>query len=760
MSALADFTLTRTYARPNKHGNKETKEEIVERVASGTIYVIEKHFRDQGKTCPYELIAIKEKMIELIGSFRMSPPGRGLWSMNESITDGRRALALVNCAFLGSDMIVTKGAEFFEQVMSMMMQGVGAGFDDSGADKVMIRQPRHAQQSDDEERTDRLVKFIEGFELTSIKENTDGIKYLSIEKEFVRDQAWCSEVYVIPDSREGWCQAIYKLIQSYIHPSKLVDGKFVCNLAHPVPEVRQMVFDYSLIRPAGKLLKTFGGTASGPQPLIEGIAIIRWLLDREVERAHHSQGLQAVPLISGLMIVDICNVIATIVVAGNVRRSSEIFLSRDEKILGYKNWNDPAMSYRMPWGWASNNSLIVDTDLKDDPAKLRAMYEKVIKHVVLNGEPGLFDIDNARRFNRFIDGELETPNDIDGTNPCGEIGLNKNGETCNLAEVFPSNYVTDELIAKYTISACDMCGAPSQSECEECPSKLVHPPALYREALLDEIVEQIEKDLWYMLLYTKTVTLLDPDWDNTRNIQAKNRRIGISLTGLQKFIAQFALTNQQLAEICSRWYVALKQYDAEISAELGVPLSVALTTIKPSGTISICANVPSGMHCPISEYYIRRVRCGINERALVARAIAAGHHVEPDVMQPDTTNIVTFYVKTSEGIRTRSDYSAKEQFELAHLLQTYWCDNQVSVTITFKPDEVDSLPDLLMKYPLKGVSFLPLNTSVYAQAPEEAITKEQYEEFTKNLKPINLALIPARTDTEQDRYCDGDKCML
>jgi adenosylcobalamin-dependent ribonucleoside-triphosphate reductase len=437
---------------------------------------------------------------------------------------------------------------------------------------------------------------------------------------------------------------------------------------------------------------------------------------------------------TSLLICDIANIIATIVVAGNVRRSSEIFISSNPEMLKYKDIS--VHPYRKNWSWASNNSFKITEELMQakNAAKLRTIYNRIQKQIHLNGEPGIFNIDNARHYGRICDGRGDHDLHVDGCNPCGEIPLegcdvigsgkpfSAGGETCNIFETYPSNY----------------------------------------DGTLQEVIEAFGDDLWYAVLYCKAVTMLPPHWASTQSIQDRNRRIGISQTGIQLFIVKHNLSLEQYGDICDTWYKRIKAYDAEISAMLGIPQSIKLTTVKPSGTVSICGGVPSGMHCPIARHYIRRVRYGIERTEYTKLFLAKGYHVEPDVWQKDSTMIVTFPVKLDYHVKTRAELTIEEQFELAALLQDKWSDNQVSCTVTFQGDERNRIASLLEKYKhvLKGISILELACDAYAQLPEEAITEEQYDEMISQVKPLKYSdfNLVATEDVESDNYCDGDSC--
>jgi hypothetical protein len=201
----------------------------------------------------------------------------------------------------------------------------------------------------------------------------------------------------------------------------------------------------------------------------------------------------------------------------------------------------------------------------------------------------------------------------------------------------------------------------------------------------------------------------------------------------------------------------IQRWDEIYSSWLCVPRSIKTTSVKPSGTVSLLAGVNPGCHFPEFSYYIRRVRIAKNSQ-LVPNIIASGLNVEDDVVDPSSL-VVEFPVKT-EG-KNLNEVSIWEQVSLAVFLQKYWSDNQVSCTVTFNPDEKEAIETILnyFKYDLKSISFLPkLEKGVYAQMPYEAITKEQYEQTIKNIRPIVFSSISE--DTVAEKFCNNDVCTI
>lgn len=415
--------------------------------------------------------------------------------------------------------------------------------------------------------------------------------------------------------------------------------------------------------------------------------------------------------ITSRTLADIFNAIGACVIAGNVRRSAEILFSdlSDDEFLNLKNYD--ANPDRAEIGWASNNSLF---------AFVGSNYENISERIMENGEPGFIWLDNIQQYGRM--GEYRPDNAI-GSNPCAEQPL-ANKEQCNLVEVYMNKH----------------------------------------ESLYDYL-----RTLKFAYLYGKTVTLTY-DWisdKDSREIMTKNRRIGISNTGIAQFLNDNGLNN--LIAWFDSGYKSVQNYDERYSAWLGITKSIRLTTVKPSGSVSLLAGSTPGIHHPISEYYIRRIRLQDNT-PLLAFLKDCGFHTEKDVYS-DNTMVVEFPVHVADGIRKENDLSIWEQLELTAVTQQYWSDNAVSVTIKIDPNKHSSheLSQAISyyQYRLKTVSMLPQTDSgAYAQMPYEEISKERYllERQKINFDMLDrLKGIMSRTeltDQEFEMYCSNDTCEI
>jgi len=476
--------------------------------------------------------------------------------------------------------------------------------------------------------------------------------------------------FLIPDSREGWVEGLKLMLEAYF-------------LGKQIPK-----YDFTLIRSAGEPIRGFGGIASGPDPLKTMYEDVQGIMETRIGQS-----------ITSVDIVDIMNLIGKCVVAGNVRRSAEIALGdpADLDFVTCKQDEEKLYSHR----WASNNSVF---------AKRGLDYSFIAKQIAVNGEPGVFWLDNAKAYSRMGDDPDYKDKKAAGVNPCGEQTL-ESFELCCLVETFPSRH---------------------------------------------ESYEEFQETLKYAYLYSKSVTLVNTHWKETNAVMLKNRRMGISQTGIIEAFVKHGRRN--VLEWCDKAYKYLKDLDEQYSGWLCIPKSIKITTVKPSGTVSLLPGVPPGIHYPHSEYYIRRIRISkISD--LIEPIKEAGYYIEDDMYSPNTI-VVEFPVHEKYFNRSKSEVSIWEQAANAADYQKYWSDNQVSITITFDNGEANQIKHVLECYEdkLKSVSFLPIKEHGYKQAPYEEISKEKYEKMIGNIQPLYL-------DDTKDRaigskFCDTDSCEI
>jgi hypothetical protein len=277
-----------------------------------------------------------------------------------------------------------------------------------------------------------------------------------------------------------------------------------------------------------------------------------------------------------------------------------------------------------------------------------------------------------------------------------------------------------------------------------------------------ESLEDYKRTLKFAYLYAKTVTLLPTHWEETNAIMQRNRRIGASMSG----VADFADNNGMpvLREWMDDGYKTVQRYDNIYSEWLGVRESIKMTTVKPSGTVSILAGESPGVHwTPGGEYFNRTIRFS-NDDPMLPLFRMANYRVEPASESPDTTCVVYFPIK-SNAKRSEKDVTIFEKTALAAAAQRYWSDNSVSVTVSFNSEtEKEHVGTVLHMYDgqLKTVSFLPQGNETYPQMPYTQIEESEYTNASMNLFPIDFSGVYAgmAADAIGESYCTTDSCEI
>jgi len=462
-------------------------------------------------------------------------------------------------------------------------------------------------------------------------------------------------------------------------------------------------FNYDLIRPLGAPIKGFGGVASGPKPLIDLHTMIRKVI-----------GSRAGEKLDSRAIVDIVNLIGTCVVSGNVRRSATLALGNpnDKDFINLKNSElfpdrNSFDSENPGWAWMSNNSI---------SAEVGTHYEDYVDLIADNGEPGFIWLDVARNYGRLADPADGKDYRVMGFNPCAEQPL-ESYELCTLVEVHLNRH-TDK--------------------------------------------EDFMRTLKFAYLYGKTVTLLPTHWQITNGIMQRNRRIGTSLTGIASFtdINGMPTTREWMDE----GYKKIRHYDKQYSEWLCVRESIRVTTVKPSGSVSLLSGASPGVHWSVGgEYFLRAIRFG-NTDPMLHLFKAAGYKIEDDLVSANTT--VVYFPVSSGHPRSEKDVSLFEKIGLAATTQKYWSDNGVSVTLSFdKETETKHIAPALHMYEgqLKAVSFLPMGNHTYPQQPYTQITKEEYDAYVGKIAHINFDAIYdgiENLDSIGEMYCTTDYCEI
>lgn len=268
--------------------------------------------------------------------------------------------------------------------------------------------------------------------------------------------------------------------------------------------------------------------------------------------------------------------------------------------------------------------------------------------------------------------------------------------------------------------------------------------------------EEFQETLKYAYLYAKTVTLMNTHWKESNAVMLKNRRIGVSQSGIVQAFNK--LGRRRVLNWCQQGYKYLRELDTIYSDWLCVPKSIKISSVKPSGTVSILADVTHGIHFPHSKYFIRRVR--MSENSDLLDELEKANYPIYDDPNSHNTKIVEFPIERSHYKRGKKEVSMWEQAQNAADYQKYWSDNQVSVTITFKEEEADDLEFLLECFEdkLKSVSFLPLRDHGYKNAPYEAISRQEYKHMIKDIEPVNF--LKVKDEALGEKYCNSEKCLL
>jgi len=463
------------------------------------------------------------------------------------------------------------------------------------------------------------------------------------------------------------------------------------------------LFNYDLIRPLGAPIKGFGGVASGPAPLIDLHTRIRNVI-----------GSRAGEMLDSRAIVDIINLIGTCVVSGNVRRSATLALGapNDKDFINLKNAEVfPERNSYDPenpgWAYMSNNSI---------SAEIGTKYEDYVDLIANNGEPGFIWLDVARNYGRLVDPADGKDYRVMGMNPCAEMDL-ESGEMCTLVEVHLNRH---------------------------------------------ESKEDFLKTLKFAYLYGKTVTLMPTHWPQTNGIMQRNRRIGTSLTGIASFADEHGLPI--VREWMDEGYNKIRHYDNKYSEWLCVRESIRVTTVKPSGSVSLLSGATPGVHWgPGGAFYLRAIRFGKQDQ-MMHLFKAAGYKIEDDIYSEDTS-VVYFPIKSGHK-RSEKEVSLFEKIGLAATSQKYWSDNGVSVTLSFdKETEKQFVAPALHMYEgqLKAVSFLPMGNKIYPQQPYSEITEEEYNAYIGKIATIDWSAIYdgiENLDALGEKYCNNDNCLI
>jgi ribonucleotide reductase alpha subunit len=720
----------------------------------------------------------QKELLYLFLNQKCSLAGRFLFQLGTATTKKMGIVSCLNCAFC----VVDKPIQPFTWAMTALMLGCGVGVNIQREYVRNLPAPRH----------------------------------LVVTREDTRDAD-----FIVSDKREGWVALLERLLRGHFE-----DG---------------VDFTYStiLLRSRGATIKGFGGTASGPDILCEGIHKINGVLN-----ARTGQPMRPVDCL------DIINIISSIVIAGNVRRSAAIAIGdyEDEEYMNAKRWD---LGNIPPWRAYSNNSVVCN-DINRLPESFWDTYSG-------NGEPiGLLNMDLARKCGRTGETQYADPL-VRGTNPCitGDTviattegpktvlelvrkqfcaisyarepfkstcdgfwctGLQKvcelrlvNGDSVRatpehkfltreqtgghesiwvqLGNIVPGNLVMtgnltavpveavvlcdkEELVYDCTIPfshhvianniVCHNCGEQSLEDRELCNLSELFLPHI-------ESPEELWRCTQFLYRICKHAYTLHAPLPGTDAVIQRNMRLGIGVSGY----LQAPPEKRQWLRVN---YERLRAFDKEYAAAHKMPPSVKLTTVKPSGTISLLAGVTPGCHPAYAPFYIRRVRFAA-ESPLVQQCQTEGYHTEPEVgfdgRANHMTTIVEFPMAVPVGTVCARDMNAIKQMEVVKELQANWSDNSVSVTVYYRKEELPAIRQWLRENyndHIKSVSFLLHNEHGFAQAPYEEISADRYNAMMARIAAAKQANrwktqpsigSPGADDAElQDFECAGGACPI
>ena len=616
-SNLSRIIYRRTYSRRDS-GTLENWNQTVERAIMGNI---------KGKNVPESEI---KELLRLAQERKAGPGGRGYWFSGAPAHARFGGEALNSCWFF-----TAADYNHFVMAQDLLMLGGGVGL------------------SVEHQFTSKLPRVKRDVCITH--------------------KATKDADFIIPDSREGWCELTRRVLESFLETGRSFTYSTVC------------------VRGYGEPIVGFGGISSGPIPLVKFIGTLTGILSARAGKQLRPEDA-----------ADILTATGEMVVAGNVRRSALLILGDcwDKDFLKMKRWDLGTI----PTHRSCANYSVVCEDIDD----LHPLFWKTYEQ----GEPfGIVNRTAIQKYGRI--GELKADNAI-GVNPCAEATL-ENGEPCNLTEMALCNFDSEEEF----IAA----------------SRL-------------------------MQRYAKRVTMERYHHPVSQSVIERNRRTGNGITGC-------LASKLFVPDVLDKSYTAIQDEDEKYSKELGIPRSKRTTVVKPSGTMSkvLDCNGYEGIHAAYSRYIIQRIRMASND-PLIPKLRAAGHHVEPVIRFDGTldpqTLVVDFYVAAPEGSPVADeDWDTWKQLDVLKMAQKHWADQSVSVTVYYKKEDIPKLKEwLAQNLPfVKSISFLCHNDHGFIQAPKEAITQEQYEMLSRDIKPISIEDIQ-EGEMLEGMECEGGACPL
>lgn len=582
---------------------------------------------------------------QLVQDMRDAVLNRDVMPSMRAVMTAGEALSRDNIAGYNCSFLPVDSLRSFDEAMYILMCGTGVGF---SVEQLYI---------------DKLPVINEHFEKSST-------------------------IIVVEDSKSGWAKSLRELI------ALLYQGQ--------IPSI-----DVSKVRPAGARLKTFGGRASGPQPLVN-------LFDFCIKTIRNAAGRK----LKAVEAHDIMCKIGEVVVVGGVRRSAMISLS---DLTDYDMSKAKAGSWweTQPQRALANNSVAYSRKptMEEFMSEWRRLYESK------SGERGIYNV-AAAKAQAAKNGRRDAEHRF-GTNPCSEIIL-RPYQFCNLSEVVIREHDDEKSLAK-KVELATILGT-------------------WQATLTDfKYLRKIWKE-------------------NTE----EERLLGVSLTGQfgNKLMSGKSGLNNLSIVLDGLKSVAININKSE-AEKIGIPQSAAITCVKPSGTVSQLVGVSSGMHPWHNDYYIRTVR-GDKKDPLTQFLTDSGVPAEDDFMKPQDTTVFSFPIKSPKGAILRNELTAIEHLDIWLIYQRHWCEHKPSITVSVREEEWMEVGAWVYKHfdELSGISFLPYSDHTYKQAPYQDCTKEEYEEFVKrmpkeiNWEALSLYELEDTTTGTQALACVSGECEI
>ena len=724
LSPMGTFVFYRTYSRfSNKLGRRETWIEACKRAVEYNVGLAYDHMLKIGYTPDLaEFNTEAEALFDSMYNTKQFVSGRTLWiGGGENAVAEKYPLANYNCSFTA----IEKWADLSD-LFYLLLVGTGVGFKCT-PEMATSLPPIRAN----------VEVLHDPYIPAPAEKRLETTKWIDLEQGYAK-------VY-IGDSKEGWVEALRLFLEILT--------------SHEYEHIKTVKFDYNSVRPRGERLKTFGGTASGPEPLMEMFEGFHKVLTNQIDPtlAPLERAYAGYYKVRPIHILDMGNLIGNNVVVGGVRRTAEIFLmgSNDYESLLAKYainglWSEEqfkahailgkqldALGEKPVW-WDSlrledgknsrenldhrrmSNNSIVFTNQPD-----KKYLDMVFDMMKYEGEPGFFNEEEASR---------RRPNAV-GTNPCGEILLDSHG-VCNLTTVNLSAFVEGGDL--------DLDG-------------LVEAQRMSARAGLRMTLVDLELPVW-------------------NQVQQRDRLLGTSLTGVKDAFSAVQYTKRQQNKVLGLLRKTANEEADKYASHLRVNSPLLVTTVKPEGTLSLVAGgVSAGIHMSHSPYYIRRMRISsIDPLVQVIREL--DWPISPEVGTPGDsyeermnnarTLVIDFPVK-STSTDTKNNVSLSDQMDTYFQFQENYTDHNTSITMTVKDDEWDLAKELAWDNWDKwmGASFLAHDGGTYELAPYEEITEEEYNNISENFKDFDSSLLykyeKVETETELiDEACDSGVCPI